>query len=160
MIRRRCERIIAAETRAVWILLELILSLLYDTARGETLEQFLRYLNCDTCKALEGNGALSGTIPTEIGNLARLTTMSFWGDSLTSTIPTELGGLADLRTINFGYNSLTGTIPTELGGLANMNVEGNQAMCGERNLPATVILVSAATAIGSRISHHIANRVP
>ena len=61
-----------------------------------------------------------GTIPTELGSLAGLQTLSLWGNRLTGGIPKELGNLANLQTLSLSENQLTGEIPTELGSLAKL----------------------------------------
>ena len=63
---------------------------------------------------------LTGEIPTELGNLSNLTTMSLWGNQLTGEIPTELGNLSNLQSLYLNYNQLSGEIPTELGNLSNL----------------------------------------
>ena len=78
--------------------------------------------------SLWGN-QLTGEIPTELGNLANLQSLSLWGNQLTGEIPTELGNLANLEQLRLSQNKLTGPIPTELGGLANLqslSLWGNQ----------------------------------
>ena len=75
------------------------------------------------------NNQLTGTIPTELGNLANLTRLDLYRNQLTGSIPTQLGNLANLTSLNLGINQLTGSIPTQLGNLANLtslNLEGNQ----------------------------------
>ena len=63
---------------------------------------------------------LSGAIPPELGNLTKLTNLELNDNGLAGAIPAELGGLADLEGLYLNSNSLTGPIPTELGGLANL----------------------------------------
>jgi Leucine-rich repeat (LRR) protein len=63
---------------------------------------------------------LTGTIPTELGNLSNLTSLYLYSNELTGTIPTELGNLSNLSYLSLGNNDLTGTIPTELGNLSNL----------------------------------------
>ena len=70
-----------------------------------------------------------GTIPSELGILSNLTTLSLWGNQLTGGIPKELGGLSNLRHLWLADNQLTGEIPPELGGLSNLTglfLHGNQ----------------------------------
>ena len=63
---------------------------------------------------------LTGPIPTELGRLANLTSLNLSRNDLTGPIPTELGRLTDLTRLNLSDNDLTGPIPTELGRLANL----------------------------------------
>ena len=64
--------------------------------------------------------ALTGQIPSGLGSLTNLRTLSLWGNQLTGTIPPELGNLAKLRILRLWGNELTGTIPAELSKLTNL----------------------------------------
>ena len=68
---------------------------------------------------LSFNG-LSGTIPTELGNLTNLQSLNLWNNDLSGTIPAELGNLANLQWLNLLGNDLSGSIPAELGNLTNL----------------------------------------
>ncbi len=63
---------------------------------------------------------LTGTIPTQLGDLTSLTRLWLWANQLTGSIPTELGNLSSLTDLNLANNQLTGTIPAELGSLASL----------------------------------------
>ncbi|MCY3698541.1 MAG: Ig-like domain-containing protein [Gemmatimonadetes bacterium] len=63
---------------------------------------------------------LVGSIPPELGNLARLETLDFERNELAGAIPPELGRLASLKTLILGVNDLTGGIPSELGALGSL----------------------------------------
>ena len=49
-----------------------------------------------------------------------VTQLIFYDKSLTGTIPSELGNLSNLTYLYLGYNSLSGTIPSELGNISNL----------------------------------------
>jgi Leucine-rich repeat (LRR) protein len=55
---------------------------------------------------------LSGTIPSELGQLTSLQYL-YLANNLTGTIPSELGELTSLLQIDLEYNNPTGTIPSE-----------------------------------------------
>ena len=72
-----------------------------------------------------GNGfvpllGLSGTIPSELGNLSSLQRLRLSQNGLTGPVPPELGGLANLRDLFLDGNQLTGEIPSEVGNLINL----------------------------------------
>ena len=62
--------------------------------------------------------ALTGTVPPELGNLTKLTNLSFHVNQLEGTIPPELGNLSNLTTLWLSFNQLHGSIPPELGNLS------------------------------------------
>ena len=65
---------------------------------------------------------LKGRIPREIGGLAHLQILSFYGNHLTGPIPADLANLYNLRDLILSDNNLTGPIPPELGGLVNLEL--------------------------------------
>ena len=72
---------------------------------------------------------LTGTIPSELGNLANLEGLDLSSNQLTGSIPTDLGNLANLEGLNLSGNQLAGAIPTDLGNLASLerlNLSENQ----------------------------------
>ena len=71
---------------------------------------------------LQGN-QLSGTLPTELGNLRNLTSLRLSG-AITGSIPSELGNLSNLTYLLILSTELTGSIPTEFGNLSNLRVLG------------------------------------
>lgn len=68
---------------------------------------------------LDFNG-LAGPIPSVLGNLAELRTLSVTGNGLTGPIPVELGGLTNLEELSLWDNRLTGPIPRELADLLRL----------------------------------------
>ena len=64
--------------------------------------------------------ALTGTIPTELGEVASLQKLRLSGNALTGPIPSDIGDLVNLEGLWLSTNQLTGTIPRELGNLGNM----------------------------------------
>lgn len=63
---------------------------------------------------------LGGTLPPEIGNLAKLERLNLSLNRLQGPMPSEIGNLASLRELNLLANKLTGEIPPSLGGLLNL----------------------------------------
>ena len=69
-----------------------------------------------------GKNRLKGGIPKELGSLANLQSLSLSENRLTGEIPLELGSLDNLQALYLWKNRLTGEIPTELGNLSNLQV--------------------------------------
>jgi Leucine-rich repeat (LRR) protein len=63
---------------------------------------------------------LSGTIPSELGQLSKLVYLILNNNHLTGTIPSVLGQLSKLEFLYLHNNQLTGTIPSEIGQLSNL----------------------------------------
>ncbi|MFC1553150.1 putative Ig domain-containing protein [candidate division KSB1 bacterium] len=63
---------------------------------------------------------LTGTMPSEIGNLTALETLYLGGNNLIGSIPPEISTLTNLTYLGLDHNSLSGSIPPELGTLTNL----------------------------------------
>jgi len=63
---------------------------------------------------------ITGTIPTAIGLVSTLGSLSAGWNSLSGTIPTELGNLELMQQLWLFNNTLTGQVPSELGNLGSM----------------------------------------
>ena len=65
-------------------------------------------------------GSLTGTIPSELGALTKLSWLQFSSNLLTGSIPNTLSLLTKLETLDFSSNLLTGLLPSDLGLLSNL----------------------------------------
>jgi Leucine-rich repeat (LRR) protein len=70
------------------------------------------------------NEGLVGTIPTEIGTLTELASLSFSNCDLSGVIPTEIGKLTKMEQMWLFGNWFSGDIPTEIGLLAQLEILG------------------------------------
>ena len=66
------------------------------------------------------HNALTGPIPSELGNLDRLEILSLGLNQLTGSIPPEIGQMAAMRRFSLSSNALSGSIPSELGQLTRL----------------------------------------
>jgi len=60
---------------------------------------------------------LSGTLPSELGDLTTLTWMKIYDNSLSGTLPSALGQLTALTILAIGESQVSGSLPSQLGGL-------------------------------------------
>jgi Leucine-rich repeat (LRR) protein len=67
-----------------------------------------------------GSNQLSGSIPSQLGNLANLQWLYLYSNQLSGSIPPQLSNLANLQGLWLYNNQLSGSIPPELGNLANL----------------------------------------
>ncbi|MCY3613771.1 MAG: S8 family serine peptidase [Bacteroidetes bacterium] len=63
---------------------------------------------------------LTGTLPSELGDLQGLEDLRLYKNSITGEIPHELGNLTQLQWLDISTNSLSGEIPPELGNLTQL----------------------------------------
>ncbi len=68
------------------------------------------------------NNNITGTIPTEIGLMTELVSVSMTNATLSGSLPTELGNLVNLRRLWLYNNKLTGSIPPVLNQLTKLEV--------------------------------------
>ena len=72
---------------------------------------------------------LTGDIPPELSDLAKLRELDLGVNDLSGEIPPELGVLGNLTSLRLGWNDLSGRIPPELGNLSSLTrlwVNNNQ----------------------------------
>ncbi|MBW2735963.1 MAG: leucine-rich repeat domain-containing protein, partial [Deltaproteobacteria bacterium] len=88
------------------------------------------------------NNQLTGSIPSELGDLPKIQTLNLHDNMLTGNIPPELGQLSTLQNLHLNENQLTGTIPAafdQLSGLKSLHLEVNQL---SGNIPLVVASLS------------------
>ncbi|MDQ1355380.1 MAG: hypothetical protein QG657_5690, partial [Acidobacteriota bacterium] len=66
------------------------------------------------------NNQLSGSIPSELGNLSNLDSLYLDNNQLSGSIPSEFGNLSNLKWLWMSGNQLGGNIPSQLGNLSNL----------------------------------------
>lgn len=65
---------------------------------------------------------LSGSIPTQLGSLKKLTVLALQSNQLTGAIPASLGDLEMLMMLDLSFNRLFGSIPTKLADIPQLEV--------------------------------------
>ena len=95
-------------------------------ACNENVELWGECYNIETTTSLLiNNGMATGTIPSEIGDLANLTWLAIvHNPDLSGPIPPEIGNLTNLAYLDLADNDLTGEIPVEIGNLINLTTLG------------------------------------
>ena len=71
---------------------------------------------------VDGNGNISGSIPSEIGAMTQLKFLDFDGNSLSGPIPDSLFSLSNLVNIDLNSNMLTGSLSEAVGDLSDLEV--------------------------------------
>ncbi len=72
---------------------------------------------------------LSGAIPAELANLENLLSLNLNNNELSGPIPSQLANIEGLEALNLASNQLSGSIPAELGNLnflSHLHLSGNQ----------------------------------
>lgn len=80
-----------------------------DTWAGVTVQEG-RVTNLDLT-----NSGLTGTLPSEIGDLTALINLSLVFNSISGNLPAEIGQMSSLQVLNLGNNDISGLIPQEIG---------------------------------------------
>jgi len=105
------------------------------------------------------NNLITGGIPTEIGALTILASISITNATLTGTIPTEMGKLTNLRRLWLYQNDLKGSIPTQLAkltGLEVFEIQNNSKLTG--TVPAEICAsVKASTFVDKSLTATCSN---
>ncbi|KAL0747979.1 hypothetical protein Bca101_029981 [Brassica carinata] len=70
---------------------------------------------------LTSNSKLSGSLPSNIGNLRKLTTLNLMECGFSGEIPESIGSLEQLITLSLNSNKFSGTIPASIGRLSKLN---------------------------------------
>ncbi|XP_077225766.1 receptor kinase-like protein Xa21 [Tasmannia lanceolata] len=67
-----------------------------------------------------GENQISGTIPSQIGNLINLQSLAIYSTFITGSIPTSIGMLQNLQELYLVHNSLSGKIPYNIGNITQL----------------------------------------
>jgi hypothetical protein len=67
------------------------------------------------------NNSLTGSIPTEVGNLVGMSMLNLYNNSLTGSISTEVCNMVSMKKLNLYNNFLTGTIPTVVRNMVSLS---------------------------------------
>ena len=81
--------------------------------------------------SLTGLG-MTGSIPSSVGQLSRLTKLDLHSNSITGVVPSSFGFLVRLQTLRLDSNALSGIVPSSVcndKALTNMNCASNAISC-------------------------------
>ena len=92
---------------------------LYQNALSGSLPSSLGNLTDLQVLQLSSN-ELSGTLPSALGNLNNLREMWLQGNQFSGSLPSVLGDLTNLQVLSLYSNELSGTLPSALGNLTNL----------------------------------------
>ncbi|CAD6338301.1 unnamed protein product [Miscanthus lutarioriparius] len=85
-----------------------------------------------------GNNGIGGRIPTAIGNLPALQTLSLESNNFSGPLPPEISRLRNLTRLNASGNALTGGIPRELMGCGSSAPSTSAGTASPGEIPDTV----------------------
>jgi len=91
---------------------------------------------------------ISGTIPTQFGNLTQLEILDLDENGLTGTIPEEIYSNLALSQLDFDNNSLTGTISTLIGNLKNLTFFQTFSNPISGTIPTELATLSSLVSVG------------
>ena len=77
---------------------------------------------------------ITGTIPSSVGLLSRLTKLDLHSNSIQGIIPSSFGNLNNIQTLRLDSNKLSGSVPSSICSnmaLTNINVADNALSCYE-----------------------------
>lgn len=88
---------------------------------------------------------ITGDIPLDIGNLAKLERLDLHNNQISSEIPISIGSLSSLKRLSINNNLLIGNIPSSIGFLSNLNtlyLQNNLLMGAIPNTLSNLLLLS------------------
>ncbi|KAI3856819.1 hypothetical protein MKX03_014137 [Papaver bracteatum] len=97
--------------------LNLTSSNLQGTLQSFNFSSFLNCINLDL-----SNNKLFGFIPSQIGNLSKLTYLDLSMNKFSGHIPVEIGYLTSINVLGFAQNQISGPIPSSISNLSNLHI--------------------------------------
>uniref|UniRef100_A0A0D9UWT6 Receptor kinase-like protein Xa21 n=1 Tax=Leersia perrieri TaxID=77586 RepID=A0A0D9UWT6_9ORYZ len=103
---------------------------------------------------------ISGNLPSDIGNLVGLNTLSICNTSLSGEIPESIGKLEKLVVLTLYNNSLSGPIPPCIGNLTNLNKLFADSNNLEGPIPTSLGKLKNLIALNLCMNHFLNGSIP
>ena len=94
----------------------------YDCGLEGRLDSFFPHFGNQIFEMWFDDNNLSGSVPSEIGTMANLASLSLSDNALDGSIPSEVGALQNMEQMWIYGNFLTGDIPSEIGQMAKLQI--------------------------------------
>jgi hypothetical protein len=93
---------------------------LNDNGLTGTIPTDIAQMAAMTTLALDSNSGLTGTIPSDIAQMTAITFLELSNCRLTGTIPSDIAQMTATTFLGLGGNRLTGTIPSDIAQMTAM----------------------------------------
>ncbi|KAK2999194.1 hypothetical protein RJ639_024284 [Escallonia herrerae] len=96
---------------------------------------------------------ITGSIPQEIGNLARLEYLAFHDNMLGSSIPQSIGKLSNLQGLYLYTNSISGEIPSSISNITQLSILALAENMLEGSIPIAVVNCTKLQGLDLQLNH-------
>ncbi|KAK2998175.1 hypothetical protein RJ639_023757 [Escallonia herrerae] len=96
---------------------------------------------------------ITGSIPQEIGNLARLEYLAFHDNMLGSSIPQSIGKLSNLQGLYLYTNSISGEIPSSISNITQLSILALAENMLEGSIPIALVNCTKLQGLDLQLNH-------
>jgi receptor kinase-like protein len=105
---------------------------------GGVLPNSVSNLSTSLTVLVIGDSNISGSFPSDIGNLINLQILEFSNNSFTGSLPSSLGTLKNLSFLHVSDNYMSGSVPLTIGNLTELNYLGLSGNSFSGRIPGTL----------------------